>query len=134
MITLDELFARAQELGNNLRETEEFKNAQRAEIEAMNKPETAMLLTEFIEKRTQLQRMMGQDNPDPMAMKKVSDEMDDAQERLNLLDDIIEMGKARSAFEDLFGQVISRIEAAINGRDGSEGGCSGNCANCSGCH
>ena len=43
----------------------------------------------FLEKRGALQGMMQSDNPDPGAMKRLSEEMDDLQDRLQMVDDVV---------------------------------------------
>ena len=77
--------------------------------------------------------MMELENPDPGAMKRLSDEMDEIQERLQMIDDIAELTAARSEFNGLIGQINQVLQFIVTGRM-EEAGCSGSCDSCSGCH
>ena len=91
-------------------------------------------LGEFLEKRQQLQSLMQSENPDPGALKRLSDEMDEAQERLQMMDDIVALTEARNEFNDLIGQVNQVLQFIVTGNMEPPSGCTGSCASCSGCH
>jgi cell fate (sporulation/competence/biofilm development) regulator YlbF (YheA/YmcA/DUF963 family) len=90
-------------------------------------------MADFIEKRGELQAMMQSENPDPGAMKRLSDEMDACQERLQMMDDILALNEARNAFSELIGQINQVLQFIVTGRM-EENGCAGDCSACSGCH
>ncbi len=101
----------------------------------MQNQEAAALMGSFLEKRSQLQNLMQTDNPDPGAMKRLSDEMDADQERLQMMDDIVALTAARNEFNSLIGQVNQVLQFIVTGRmDDPSSGCSGSCESCSGCH
>ena len=76
---------------------------------------------------------MEEENPDPAAMQRLSNEMDEIQERLQMIDDIAALTEARSEFNSLIGQINQVLQFIVTGRM-DEGGCSGSCDSCKGCH
>jgi cell fate (sporulation/competence/biofilm development) regulator YlbF (YheA/YmcA/DUF963 family) len=132
---MDAVFQKTRELGRALMESEAYLKMKAAEDKAMANEEAARAMGEFLEKRGELQAMMQSENPDPGAMKRLSDEMDEAQERLQMMDDIVALTDARNAFNALIGQINQVLQFIVTGRmTDEEGGCTGSCNSCSGCH
>ena len=131
---MDAVFQKTRELGQALMESETYRAMKAAEDKAMQNREAALMMGEYLEKRQQLQAMMQSDNPDPGALKRLSDEMDEAQERLQMMDDIVALTEARNAFNDLIGQVNQVLQFIVTGNMEQPSGCSCSCATCSGCH
>ena len=132
---MDMVFEKTRELGEALKQSEAYARMQAAEQKAMQNMEAAQLMASFLEKRTQIQQMMQSENPDPGAMKRLSDEMDADQERLQMIDDIVELTQARGEFNALIGQINQVLQFIVTGRmTDEEGGCTGSCNSCSGCH
>lgn len=132
---MDMVFQKTRELGQALLESETYQRMKEAEDRAMQNQEAAGLMAAFLEKRSELQNLMQDGNPDPGAMKRLSDEMDGFQERLQMMDDIVALTEARSEFTGLINQVNQVLQFIVTGRmDDPEVGCSGSCATCGGCH
>ena len=131
---MDMIFQKTRELGQALLESETYKKVQAAEEKAMKNTEAAALMALYLEKRGAVQAMMNEENPDPVAMKRLSDEMDDAQEKLQMVDDIVELTQAREEFNDLIGQINQVLQFIVTGRMDDGEGCTGNCSSCGGCH
>lgn len=132
---MDMVFQKTRELGQALLESETYQHMKEAEDRAMQNQEAAGLMAAFLEKRSELQNLMQDGNPDPGAMKRLSDEMDSFQERLQMMDDIVALTEARGEFTGLINQVNQVLQFIVTGRmDDPEGGCSGSCATCGGCH
>ena len=131
---MDAVFQKTRELGRALMESEAYLKMKAAEDKAMANEEAARAMGEFLEKRGELQAMMQSENPDPGAMKRLSDEMDEAQERLQMMDDIVALTDARNAFNALIGQINQVLQFIVTGEMPQPEGCSGSCASCSGCH
>ena len=132
---MDAVFQKTRELGQALMESEVYLKMKAAEDKAMQNEEAAQAMGEFLEKRQELQSMMQSENPDPGALKRLSDEMDEAQERLQMMDDIVALTDARNAFNALIGQINQVLQFIVTGRmTDEEGGCTGSCNSCSGCH
>ena len=131
---MDAVFQKTRELGQALMESEAYLNMKAAEDRAMQNDEAARVMGDFLEKRQQLQGLMQSENPDPGAMKRISDEMDAAQERLQMMDDIVALTEARNEFNALIGQINQVLQFIVTGEMQQPEGCSGSCASCSGCH
>ena len=131
---MDIIFEKTRELGQALLESEAFARMKKAEEKAMTNMQAAELMAGYLEKRSQIQEMMEVENPDPGAMKRLSEEMDSLQEQLHMIDDIVELTAARAEFNGLIGQINQVLQFIVTGRmeDGSE--CSGSCESCKGCH
>ena len=130
---MDNVFAKTRELGAALLESEQYLNMKAAEDRAMQSAEAAQTMAAFLEKRTELQSMMQSDNPDPVAMKRLSDEMDALQDRLQMIDEVVALNDARNEFNGLINQINQVLQFIVTGRM-DETGCSGNCGTCGGCH
>lgn len=131
---MDKVFEKTRELAEALLETEQYANMKAAEDKAMQNREAAELMSSFIEKRTAIQTIMQSDNPDPVEMKRLSDEMDDVQEKLQLVDDIVGMNSARGEFNALIAQINQVLQFIVTGRMDDGSSCSGSCETCHGCH
>ena len=130
---MDNVFEKTRELGEALLESDAYKRMKAAEEKAMQNAQGAEMMALYLEKRGQIQEMMELENPDPGAMKRLSDEMDEIQEKLQLIDDIAELTAARSEFNGLIGQINQVLQFIVTGRM-EEAGCSGSCDSCKGCH
>ena len=133
MNNMDNVFKKTRELGEALLESEVYLRMKDAEDKAMANPEAAQTMAAFLEKRGELQSMMQSDNPDPGAMKRLSEEMDDLQDRLQMVDDIVALNDARNEFNSLIGQINQVLQFIVTGRM-EESSCSGDCGSCGGCH
>ena len=131
---MDIIFEKTRELGQALLESEAYARMKNAEEKAMQNMQAAELMASYLEKRSSIQEMMEVENPDPGAMKRLSEEMDSIQEQLHMIDDIVELTAARAEFNGLIGQINQVLQFIVTGRmdDGSE--CSGSCESCKGCH
>ena len=131
---MDAVFEKTRELGQALLASETYLKMKEAEDKAMKNEEAARTMGLFLEKRQELQAQMQSENPDPGALKRLSDEMDEAQERLQMIDDIVALNDARNEFNALIGQINQVLQFIVTGEMEQPGGCSGSCATCSGCH
>ena len=132
---MDMIFEKTRELGQALLESEVYQKMKAAEEKAMLNVEAAEMMALYLEKRSQIQEMMEVENPDPGAMKRLSDEMDEVQQKLQMVDDIVALTTARAEFNGLIGQINQVLQFIVTGRmTDEEGGCTGSCDSCSGCH
>jgi len=132
---MDMIFEKTRELGQALLESEVYQKMKAAEEKAMLNVEAAEMMALYLEKRSQIQEMMEVENPDPGAMKRLSDEMDEVQQKLQMVDDIVALTAARAEFNGLIGQINQVLQFIVTGRmTDEEGGCTGSCDSCSGCH
>ena len=130
---MDMIFQKTRELGEALLESEVYKRMKAAEDKAMHNQDAAQLMTEMLERRSTIQEMMHNPNPDPAVLKRLSDEMDEIQEKLQMMDDIVELTQSRAEFNGLINQVNQVLQFIVTGRM-DDGECGGDCSSCSGCH
>lgn len=130
---MDMVFQKTRELGEALLQSEAYLNMKAAEDKAMANADAAQTMADFIEKRGALHELMHADNPDPVAMKRLSDEMDALQDRMQMIDDVVALTEARNAFNSLIGQINQVLQFIVTGRM-EEAGCEGDCSACGGCH
>ena len=135
-MSMDMVFQKTRELGQALIECDAYQNMKAAEERAMKNPEAAETMGLFMEKRGQLETLVSGEDFDAGEMKRLSNEMDDLQQRLQMMDDIVKMTEARNEFTQLMGQINQVLNFMITGQiDEGQGSCSGSCATCGGsCH
>ena len=130
---MDSVFQKTRELGEALLTSETYQRMKAVEDKAMPNAQAAGLMSDLLEKRSGIQQLMQQENPDAGALKRLSDEMDEIQEQLRMMDDIVALTEARSEFTSLINQVNQVLQFIVTGRMDS-GDCKGDCSGCSGCH
>ena len=123
----------ARALGEAIVASEEYKNMQLAEAEAMNDPAATEAMSRFMELRSAMNDEMSKPEPNPELLAQYGNEMDDIQRALNSMPAVEAMTSSRQAFSGLMNQVNKILEFIIAG-EVEQGGCSGNCGGCSGCH
>jgi cell fate (sporulation/competence/biofilm development) regulator YlbF (YheA/YmcA/DUF963 family) len=130
---MENVFQKTRELGEALVASEVYLRMKAAEDKAMKNQEAAQLMSEMLERRGGIQEMMQQPNPDPAALKRLSDEMDEIQEKLQMMDDIVELTQSRGEFNALMTQINQVLQFIVTGRM-DDGACGGDCSSCGGCH
>lgn len=123
----------ARALGEAIVASEEYKNMQLAENAAMNDAAATEAMARFMELRTSLNDAMSQPEPDASLIAQLGKEMDEVQQTLNNMPSVDAMTASRQQFSALMNQVNKILEFIITG-EVEQGGCSGNCSGCSGCH
>ena len=130
---MDQVFLKTRELGQALVESDAYKTMKAAEDKAMANTEAANTMAHYMELRGQLQEMLSTPDPDSVKMKEISDEMDATHEKLQNIEDIVNLTKAREDFNNLIGQINQVLQFIVTGKlDAPEGGCTGSCASCGG--
>lgn len=124
----------ARALGEAIVASEEYKNMQITEQEAMSNPAVAEKMSRYLEVKEALGNLMCQPEPDPEQMSRYGQEMDEIQRELNAMPVVDAMTTSRQQFSELMNQVNRVLEFIITGELQQGGGCSGNCSGCSGCH
>ena len=123
----------ARALGEAIIASDEYKNMQIAENAAMNDTAATEAMSRFMELRSMLNAAMSMPEPDAEQIAKYGQEMDELQQALNNMPSIDAMTSSRQAFSAMMNQVNKILEFMITG-EVEQGGCSGNCGGCSGCH
>ena len=124
----------ARQLGMAIVESDVYKNMQVTEASAMNNEEVSAAMARFIELKQLIGDEMSKEDANPQLLSEYGREMDELQQKLNDMQVVDEMTAARQRFSEMKTQVNKILEFIITGENSTEGGCSGNCSGCSGCH
>ena len=131
---MQEVMGKTRELGLAILNSSIYQEMKAAEDKAMGNAQAAAVMGEYLEHRTALEELMQQNKPDADKMSEESRAMEDLQDQLNQIPDIVEMGEKRAAFTEMINQVNALLKTIITGEAPEEGGCTGSCATCVGCH
>lgn len=123
----------AKQLGEALSGSEEFIRY-RAADEAYHSDDEALRLTEeYGKKSEELAKELSKDGITPSEMIKIRQKMSAEYGALCLNPVIKEFVTSKQAAENLLSEVNSIIHFYVTGEE-EQGGCSGNCSSCGGCH
>ena len=124
----------ARALGEAIVASEEYKNMQITENAAMSDPAVADAMARYMEVKNTLGEVMCQPDADANLISQYGQEMDEIQQQLTAMPAVDAMTTARQKFSEMMNHVNSVLEFIITGELPQQGGCSGNCSGCSGCH
>ena len=124
----------ARALGEAIVASEEYKNMQITESATMSDPAVADAMARYMEVKNTLGEVMCQADADADLIAQYGQELDEIQKTLNAMPAVDAMTTARQNFSEMMNQVNSVLEYIITGELPQQGGCSGNCSGCSGCH
>lgn len=124
----------AKALGEAIVASEEYKNMQITENAAMSDPAVAEAMGRYLELKNRVDAVMSQADADPEEISRYGREMDELQQQLNAMPAVDAMTTSRQKFSELMNQVNRVLEFIITGEMAQEGGCTGNCSTCGGCH
>lgn len=124
----------AKVLGEAIVASEEYKNMQITEKAAMSDPAVAEAMGRYLELKNRIDSVMSQADADPEEISRYGREMDELQQQLNAMPAVDAMTTSRQKFSELMNQVNRVLEFIITGEVAQEGGCTGNCGSCGGCH
>ena len=124
----------ARALGEAIVASEEYKNMQVTEAAAMSDPAVTEAMARYMELKNKLGEVMSSPDADADTISTLGREMDEVQQKLTAMPAVDAMTTARQQFSEVMNQVNRVLEYIITGELPQQGGCSGNCSGCSGCH
>lgn len=124
----------ARALGEAIVASEEYKNMQVTEAAAMSDPAVTEAMARYMELKNKLGDVMSSPDADAETISTLGREMDEIQQTLSAMPAVDAMTTARQQFSEVMNQVNRVLEYIITGELPQQGGCSGNCSGCSGCH
>ena len=120
----------ASALGEAIKNSAEFKAWQDAELAMMQDEKAQELMSEF--KDIQMKLVHGsRDDMDKEELEKIRDTLMEKQKELNEYEITKNYFDGKKGFETMMRTVNDIIQHFLSG---DNGGCSGSCASCSGCH
>jgi cell fate (sporulation/competence/biofilm development) regulator YlbF (YheA/YmcA/DUF963 family) len=129
----ENIFAKARELGELIKESDAFTGMRRAEELANANAELVAFSGEYEQLRNQMQEMTVMDEPDYDEIGAVSKQMDELQAKMMRNDDMKELQTSRNEFTQLMNLVNRELQGVLSPETLDEG-CSGSCSSCAGCH
>ena len=125
----------ATKLGEAIAESGEFCRWRENERAVLADEKAQALLVEFRQVQEDMVKASGKEDITKEGLEEIRDSLLAKQNELNGYEVTKAYFDARRGFETMMKTVNEVIQFYINGRTGdSEGGCSGNCSSCSGCH
>lgn len=126
---MNEIMAKARELGEMIQSSEEMKNMKNAEIMQENNDEAQELLKEFNLQRMNLARDMQSNKISrEEAVKKNNEAFEELLEKSEVVKNYIE---AKKEFDTMVNQINQILNFYITGQDPN---CTHDCSTCGGCH
>lgn len=129
------IFEKTRELGEAIKASEEYIHMKEIEARALKNEDAAMTMGKYLEAKSELEKILQTEHPDAAKMAELSNQMEDAQQRLQMIDDIVQLNQAREGFTNLINQVNSVLRFIVTGKmdtEAAEGECSGSCSSCGG--
>lgn len=127
----------AELLANSILDSETYINMRISEQAAMHDEQSVKKMTDFMERRQQVEAILADPQMDHGELAKASEAMENAESEMNNDPLIAKMQADRSAFSQMMANVNKIIRFVVTGEDEEEAapGCGGNCSSdgCSGC-
>jgi len=120
----------ASALGEAIRNSVEFQNWQNAELAMLQDEKAQTLMSEFKDLQMKLVHA-SRDDMDKDELEKIRDVLMDKQKELNEYEVTKNYFDGKKGFETMMRTVNDIIQHFLSG---DNGGCSGSCSTCSGCH
>ena len=134
---MNEILDMAQKLGQAIADTEEIKVFHEMEKIFNEDTEAQRVMNEYEAERAKMTVKAKETGMTPESLQLFQNEMKKSMDKLMANKTVKEYLEAKSNFNDIIKKVNSIISFCIQGEDqelASEGGCSGNCGSCGGCH
>ena len=131
---MDAVFEKTRELGKALLESEAYARVKAAEARIAQNPAAVRVMNAYQEKRNELHCVMQSEDPDPMEMKRLSDELDELRECLEMMEEVIALNEAQNGFSELIAKINQLLQFIVTGEMPGQEACSGSCSGCPGCH
>ena len=125
---MEELILKAQELAEMIKTSKEYLLAKETEKIQANDEKAQEMIKEYNEKRRDIAVKMQYGQMSDEETEAVRKEINEAFDKLMAYDVIKNYVEAQKNFEILNQEIMNIISGAVNG------GCSGSCSSCSGCH
>lgn len=133
MISQNEVYIKVKELGQALRESEQYL-AMRAAVDKVNaQPELSMKLEIYSKMDDDIEAEMQKENPNMATVADLSEELEVMGESLKAYGDILDMMEAKEAFSKLVYQVNTMLQFIVTGIKPQQSCPPSGCADCSVC-
>lgn len=128
---MENIINKAKELGALLEQSELVKKQRAAKLAFDSNEELQQLIGQFNLAKMALTNESNKDEPDAERLEEYRGQTTQAYEKIMQHPVMIELNEVEIAMDNLVGQINQILQNSISG---NEGGCTHNCATCSGCH
>ena len=126
---------KAQELAAAIVDSEVYQRMHRADLAIEHDEAANKAIMSFMEKRQAVENLLASDDMNHDALAEAGKDMEAAEKAMNEIPSVAELQESRRAFSDMMENVNRILRLVITGEpDPEQSGCTGSCANCSGCH
>ena len=134
---MNEIIKLAQSLGQAIADSEEIKVFREMEKIFYEDEEAQRVMQEYEDSRARMTVKAKETGMTPESLALFQKEMKESMDKLMANKTVKEYLEAKSNFNEIIKRVNAIISFCIQGEEqelASEGGCSGNCGSCGGCH
>lgn len=128
-----DVMLKAQALANAIVETGLYQRMKELEQQVTADETAAAAIADYVEQRNAFEAMLRNPDTPKAEFAAVGKAYADAQTKLDECPMVVELRKAEQEYNDLMENVNRILRLVVTGET-EEGGCSGNCASCGGCH
>ncbi len=132
-----EVMMRAQALAEAILNSDVYQHMHELEEQVTTDPAATQAIAVYMEKRTAVETTLRASNMDPEQLAKAAQELEEVQQQMNDNPLIAQMRAAQKQYQDMMDNVNRILRLVVTGEpedeSGASGGCTGNCASCSGC-
>ena len=129
-----EVMMKAQELAQAILETGYYQKMQELEAQLTSDADASALVADVVEKRSAFEQLMHSGSASREDFAAAGKAFSEAQTALDGNELVQQMRAAQEKYNDLMNNVNRILRLVVTGETEDEGGCSGNCAGCAGCH
>ena len=127
---------KAQELAESILNSEICRKMKMLENQVQTDEHAASAMGKMIEKRHRVEEILSSADMNPDELAEASREMEAAEKEMNEDPLVCELREARSDFNVMMDNVNKILRLVITGKveEEHDGGCTGDCSKCGGCH
>lgn len=129
-----DVIEKAKELSMAIMQDERCIRLQNAKAANEADMELQKLIGEFNLKKIMLSAEYKKNPPDDAKLKAFEEELKDIYGKVMQNPHMAEFNAAKKQMDEMLGHINSIIQVAISGEVEQDGGCTGNCTGCAGCH
>lgn len=132
---MKEVLLQAEKLAQSILFSSIYTDMKKLERDFAKDEEATKLLSEVAEKRQIVENILASKEMDAEVLAKAAKELENAEEAMDKNTTIEALRNSRKKFSQMMANVNQMLRFVITGEiNDDEGGCSGTCDGCSGCH
>lgn len=129
-----EVMMKAQALAEAISQSEVYKTMHDLEDQVTKDEAATALIAAYMEKRSNVELLLRSPEFDAEKVAAAGQELQDAEQAMEACAMVKDMREAQQSFQEMMDNVNRILRLVITGEvEDAAGGCSGNCASCSGC-